>query len=242
GSEPTPKSNMYNISASYYQPQLNQPLLMNKTTVVRACAIGAGKENSPVASITVSFGGALFSDLAGYEPVRPAIEALAAKGVISGTGDSRFDPAGSLTRAMFVTMLGRALNGGTGAAAAGTKEFTDVDYGSWYGPHIHWAVKTGIVSGYPDGTFKPHQNLTVEEMIVMAVRASGLKPGKVVAISGVSEWAKPLIMIAENHHMLVRGYLAEESAQGIAVKGFKQASRAEAALLLYQLLQALNKL
>ena len=242
GSSPTVESKMYNISASYFQPQLNQPLLLNKTTVVRAVAIGAGKENSPVASITVSFDGAMFSDLAGYDWAKPAIEALAAQGILSGVGDGRFDPAGNLTRGMFVTMLGRTLNKGKPAAppAATARRFADVDYNSWYGSHIQWAVDEGIVSGYPDGAFKPANPLTVEEMIVMAMRAGRMTSTAAVTISGVSEWAKPFVAIAENNHLLVRGYLSQESASGIRVDGQKKASRAEAAALLYQLLQILN--
>ena len=242
GSAPTVESKMYNISASYFQPQLNQPLLLDKTTLVRAIAIGAGKENSAVSLLVVSLEGApiRFSDLAGYEWAKTAIEALAEKGIVDGVGGGRFDPAGGLTRAMFVTMLSRALNAGANAAApAAAKRFNDVDYGSWYGPHVQWAVDKGIVSGYPDGTFKPNTPLTVEEMIVMAVRAGGLKPGKAETISGVSDWAKAQVMIAESNNLLLRDHLATKTAGGLRVEGKKQASRAEAASILYQLMKAL---
>lgn len=236
GSEPTVESKVYNISASYYQPQLNQPLLLNKTTVVRAVAIGAGKQDSALSSLTVSFEEALFSDLAGYEWAQEAIEELAAQGIVNGVGGSRFDPAGSLTRAMFVTMLSRALNKNAGATPPATAgSFSDVDYNSWYGPHIQWALDKGIVSGYPDGTFRPSANLTVEEMIVMAVRAGGLKAKTEVRLSGVSEWAKEAVTAAENNSLLLRDHLARDNAEGIQVEGKKQASRAAAAAILQQL-------
>jgi hypothetical protein len=237
GSTPTVESKMYNISASYYQPQLNQPLVINKTTVVKAVAIGAGREDSPLASMSVSFDNEMFGDLAGYEWAKPAIEALAAQEIVTGVGDSRFDPSGTLTRAMFVTMLSRALNDQTNASlptAAG--RFSDVDYASWYGLHIQWAVDKGIVSGYPGGTFKPMNPLTVEEMIVMAVRASGLEAtGETATVSGVSAWAKPYVETAERHNLLERGHISVKTADGISVKGQKQASRAEAAVLLHKL-------
>jgi len=174
GSDPTVESKMYNVSASYYQPELNKPLLINRTTVVKAVVVGPGMENSQVASITVSFEGAVFSDLAGYDWARPAIEALAEKGIVNGVGDYRFDPAGGLTRGMFVTMMGRALGDKTeGEAAVEGLGFPDVEDSSWYGPYVKWAVGEGIVNGYPDGTFKPNNFLTVEEMNIMAARASG---------------------------------------------------------------------
>lgn len=244
GSIPTVESNMYNLSASYYQPELNQPLLINETVLVQAVAVGAGKEDSALAAVLVSLDGALFSDLTGYDWARSAIEELAAKKIITGVGDYRFDPAGNLTRAMFVTMLGRALNQDTIATPLlQTERFSDVDYHSWYGAHVQWAVDGGIISGYPDGTFKPNHYLTIEEMIVMAVRAGGLEPGTMAensVLTGVSDWAEPYIMIAENHHMLLREHLARETEDGIMVEGERNASRAEAAALLRQLLLSLS--
>jgi len=245
GSEPTVRSNVYNISASYFQPQLNKPVIIDKTTTVRAVAIGPGKENSIVSSFTVTVGGEIFSDLEGYDWAKPAILELYDLGVVNGVGNNRFDPAGSLTRGMFVTMLGRALGGdATNAVSpAPDKKFPDVDYSpsSWYGRYVQWAVDKKIVNGYPDGTFRPNNTLTVEEMITMAVRAGGLdikNTGTSITITGVSDWAKPFVIAAEKNNMLVRGVLAVETGGVIKVEGQRQATRAEAAVMVYQLLQA----
>lgn len=115
-----------------------------------------------------------FTDLKGYGWAVSAIDSLYADGVVNGMGGNRFAPAESLNRAMFVTMLGRALNPDAKAPSAEDRRFTDVDYGSWYGMHVEWAVDNGIVQGYGDGTFRPSVNLTVEHMLLMAERA-GLK-------------------------------------------------------------------
>jgi hypothetical protein len=180
-------------------------LLIDKTTIVRAVAIGAGKENSEVSSITVSFGDAHFSDLAGYEWAKPAINALAGKGIVTGVGNNRFDPAGGLTRGMFVTMLGRALKDKTSKASSGAEHrFPDVDYGSWYGSYVQWAVDKGIVKGYLDGTFKPNNYLTVEEMNIMVKRAANGADRET--------WETP------------------------AIEGKKYATRAQAAVMLFQLI------
>jgi len=237
GSEPTVESAMYNVSASYYQPQLNKPLLIDKTTTIRAIAIGAGKEDSDVSSITVSVDDGTFTDLDGFDWAKTAIEALAEKGIVDGVGNQRFDPAGSLNRAMFVTMLGRALN--QNAAAEPGAAFSDVDYGSWYGAHVQWAADGGIVNGYPDGTFKPFRLLSVEEMIAMAVRAGGfdLTGNAAVTVTGVTGWAEPYVMAAASHDMLE--HISVKTADGITVDGTGQANRAEAAVIVYWLLQAL---
>jgi len=244
GSNPTVESKMYNISASYYQPQLNQPLVIDKTTVVKAVAIGAGREDSQLASLTVSFGEAMFSDLADYEWAKPAIETLADKGIIAGMGNNRFEPSASLSRAMFVTMLGRAINDTGNAYVNGKKDsFSDIDFNSWYGPYIQWAVDKNIVSGYPDGLFMPHKALTLEEMIVMAVRAGKTSSASLaengisaLSISGISTWALPYISFALNNNMLANEHLLQKNTNGYQIEGKKAASRAEAAFVLNQLL------
>lgn len=112
-----------------------------------------------------------FTDLRGYGWAVSAIDALYTGGIVNGMGDDRFAPSESLNRAMFVTMLGRALNPGAGIPDAENRSFPDVDYGSWYGRHVEWAVDKEIIRGYEDGTFRPAVNLTVEHMLLMAERA-----------------------------------------------------------------------
>jgi len=169
GSAPTVESKMYNISATRFQPQLNQPLLISRTTVVRAIAIGPGLEDSAVASLTIPMETAMFDDLAGYGWASEAIGELAEKGIVNGVGNNKFDPGGNLSRAMFVTMLGRAFN--AGAPPVSDRRFGDVEYDSWYGSFVEWAVDEGYVLGYEDGTFRPGAYLLVEHMLLIAERA-----------------------------------------------------------------------
>jgi len=169
GSAPTVESNMYNISATRFQPQLNQPLQISRTTVVRAIAIGPGLEDSAVTSLTIPMETAMFDDLTGYGWASEAIGELAEKGIVNGVGNHKFDPGGNLSRAMFVTMLGRALN--AGAPPVSDRRFGDVAYDSWYGSYVEWAVEEGFVLGYEDGTFRPGAYLLVEHMLLIAQRA-----------------------------------------------------------------------
>jgi len=54
-------------------------------------------------------------------------------------------------------------------SALSASKLTDVgDY--WATEAINWAVSEEIVSGYPDGTFKPKQNLTEEQFAAMLAR------------------------------------------------------------------------
>jgi LPXTG-site transpeptidase (sortase) family protein len=48
--------------------------------------------------------------------------------------------------------------------------FSDIDQRSWYAPYIETGFRMGVVKGYPDGTFKPADQVTVEEAIALMLR------------------------------------------------------------------------
>ena len=235
GSEPTVESIMYNISATHFQPELNTPLLIGETTVLKAIAVGPGRESSDISSITITVP---FNDLDGFDWAKEAIELLSAEGIVAGVGNNSFDPAGSLTRGMFVTMLYRAEKSNS-QFTIHNSQFVDVAEGTWYYDAVLWAAAAGITQGYPDGTFMPFGLLTVEEMIVLAVRARQLEVEPASddpILIGVSAWAEPFVIAAERNGMLLRGHLAEETEEGIIVDGVSQANRAVAAVIVYSLL------
>ena len=94
------------------------------------------------------------------------------KQVMNGTGDGRFDPNGTTTRAMVATMLWR-LEGSP--ATAGASGYSDVDAGSWYAPAVRWARAGGIVTGYDDPNsggkvFAPDAPVTREQLAAMLYR------------------------------------------------------------------------
>ncbi len=58
---------------------------------------------------------------------------------------------------------------GTRAVAA-TTCFNDVDDSKWYEPFVCWAADNGVVSGFPDGSFKPEDPVTRAEVTAIAQR------------------------------------------------------------------------
>lgn len=84
------------------------------------------------------------------------------KGFVSGTSSTTFSPSANVTRAQFVTMLGRML--GVNTADYTAKKFDDVDPGSWYGPYVSWAAEKGYVNGISVKEFAPNNNITFEQM------------------------------------------------------------------------------
>ena len=111
--------------------------------------------------------GERFPDLEGHWG-RSQILALAEAGLVNGMEAHRFEPDRKVTRAMFVTILGRmhGLHEDFTAPIA----FSDVQEGDWFAPYVTWAALSGIVNGYDDGTFAPNREITREQMALILVR------------------------------------------------------------------------
>lgn len=95
------------------------------------------------------------------------------KGLFSGVSASRFDPNGSMTRAMFVTVLGRAAEIDPEEYSAA--DFSDVDPDEWYAPYVAWATENGIANGMGGGLFGPKEYVTREQMAAFLYRYLKLK-------------------------------------------------------------------
>lgn len=97
-----------------------------------------------------------------------ALDYVIANGIMSGYDAKTFDPNGTMTRAMLVTILGRSA--GVKEADFTSTSFKDVEKNRWYSAYIEWASKNGIVNGYEDGAFRPNQGVTREEMVTILYR------------------------------------------------------------------------
>ena len=95
--------------------------------------------------------------------------------IFQGITDTLFDPNGKVTRAMYVTVIGRLYERSFGEINGGTAQnFTDCDYDSWYGKYVDWAAATGVVTGYNATTFGPNDNVTREQMAAILTRFAKL--------------------------------------------------------------------
>ena len=108
---------------------------------------------------------------------------LNSKGIFLGDDQGKFNPDHSITRAEFAAMIVRALElepvqsaEFSIASEVSKAVFTDVtNPDDWYYTPINIAYNSGIVKGKGDGTFKPTDYITRQEMAVMATRAIHLK-------------------------------------------------------------------
>ncbi|GKH43993.1 hypothetical protein CE91St57_49670 [Lachnospiraceae bacterium] len=112
----------------------------------------------------------VFTDIAGHW-AKEDIEFVAARGLLSGTGNNQFSPDGAMTRGMFVTALGRLA--GVNPDSYKTRSFTDVKADAYYAAYVEWAAQKNIAGGTGDKLFSPDAPVTREQMAVMMTNYAG---------------------------------------------------------------------
>lgn len=108
-----------------------------------------------------------FSDI-GSHWAKEDIELLASKLIINGISDELFAPDESLTRAQFAALLVRSL--GIVRDETSDPSFHDVSSDAWYADAVAIASKAGLVTGYADGSFRPDERISREQITVMLAR------------------------------------------------------------------------
>lgn len=88
--------------------------------------------------------------------------------LFSGVTDDTFVPQGTMTRGMFVTVLGKMAKVDTSKYQ--TQKFTDVDTSAYYAPYANWAVETGLLSGTDDQMFSPDRAIIREHACTILYR------------------------------------------------------------------------
>lgn len=104
-----------------------------------------------------------FTDTQGHW-AQEYIEAVTAHSLFSGVTETEFAPDETMTRAMFVTVLGRLEDVDVSLWTLETTLFADVPLDTYYAPYVNWAACNGIVSGMSSSEFAPHDPVTREQM------------------------------------------------------------------------------
>ena len=105
-----------------------------------------------------------------------AVKYVSKAGLFKGISDYDFAPDSPMTRAMFVTVLGRLAE----MQDFYTDEnlvwmsFEDVEDDQWYTYYVNWAATNDIVTGYGNGKFGVNDKVTVEQAAVILYRYAGL--------------------------------------------------------------------
>lgn len=135
-----------------------------------------------------------FKDLDGFDWAKTSIDNLVKSGVLSGSGDGNYNPSNSVTRAEIAKMISLVF----GLDAVET-DATDVPKDAWYNGFVGALKAKGIMSGYEDGSFKPENAITREEMAKLIVSAIGedvlaqligdVSESKFTDADEISDWA-----------------------------------------------------
>lgn len=106
---------------------------------------------------------AYFSDVTDTHYNVMAINWLAANGVVQGYSDGTFRPDSQINRAEFLKMLYETI--GMVGYDSTELRFIDVPSSEWYVTYVKEAFATGVVNGYPDGTFRPANYINFVEAV-----------------------------------------------------------------------------
>ena len=229
------KSSLYRMADDAKSPA---PVVETNTT-----GAGLPGKHADVKIVPPVYPGKTFPDISAHVN-RADIEALAARGIISGKTDTSFDPDATMTRGEFAAIVVRGL----GLSEKAGSVFADVPAQSWYAGYVGSAYSYGIVSGVSAGAFNPEGTITREEAAVMVARAAKLCGLDTALGAGAvrdmlaqftdyitaSDWARPSLAFCYREDILSRADL--EIRPGAAIK------RCEVAGMLFRLLGAASLL
>ena len=95
-----------------------------------------------------------------------AVRWALSEGITTGTGDGKFSPDTTCTRAQSVTFLFRAI----GKLVDSKAEFRDVPTDSYYANAVAWAVENGVTNGIGNGLFGPDNSCTRAQIVTFLYR------------------------------------------------------------------------
>ena len=108
-----------------------------------------------------------FADVSTDAYYAKAVAWAVENGITTGTGDGKFSPDATCTRAQSVTFLYRAL----GTAPTTVNGFTDVTADAFYADAVAWAVESGVTNGTSASTFSPNNGCTRAQIVTFLFRA-----------------------------------------------------------------------
>ncbi|MDR3277906.1 MAG: S-layer homology domain-containing protein, partial [Oscillospiraceae bacterium] len=125
----------------------------------------AGTEQNPESAAT-------WTDVKESDWYRDAVNYVMDKGLFDAAGANTFGAADATTRAVLAIALYR-LEGSPEVAKFA--DFTDITKGTPLSAAVSWASAAGVVTGYEDGSFKPNNSITREQIAAMLYRYAAYK-------------------------------------------------------------------
>lgn len=176
---------------------------------------------------------ATFSDIQGHWATGE-IEKMVDQGIAKGYPDGSFKPDANISRAEFITMVNRAFKL-TGTAEV---DFSDVKSVDWFVDEVAIAVVAGYIKGYEDGSMKPNNDISRQEVAVIIARKLNLSSSGDEVLdqfkdkSQIASWSKSSVAALVNKDY-IKGYPDQTFRPCNAI------SRAEALVMLSRTMNAI---
>ncbi|MDR3278825.1 MAG: S-layer homology domain-containing protein [Oscillospiraceae bacterium] len=110
----------------------------------------------------------LFSDVPEDAAYAEAVAWAVESSIVTGYDDGTFKPGNTVTRGQAAVFLHRLA--GEPEVTGDGSAFSDVEAGAYYENAVAWASVTGIITGYPNGTFKPAAPVSRQDLAVLILR------------------------------------------------------------------------
>ena len=123
-----------------------------------------------------------------------AVRYLANKKIVQGYSDDSYQPDRTVNRAEFTKILVGAKLGEDPIQSAANC-FPDINEGAWYASYVCYAKQQGIISGYPDGQFRPANTINLVEATKILVNTFGLEA---VSCECGAPWYEPYVRALQN--------------------------------------------
>ena len=121
----------------------------------------------------------LFTDIDAVNPSYEAIYDLKKKRIIEGYEDGSFKPDNLVARVEALKLILRSANSNLNTNLE--KKYSDIIDDSWYTKYIATAQSMQIVEGYPDGTFKPENQVSRAEFYKMLLKTFNIEIDPVIS-------------------------------------------------------------
>jgi|GEM_PF-1740027 len=180
-----------------------------------------GTSTNDTATVTINndnpYNAPVFGDVLSDSPYKDAVTYLKANNIVSGYDDGTFRPAFNINRAEFTKIVVEASpnfvnnglcmenfarsNGSSVTFHDASDMFLDVltKDNAWYDNYLCWAKTSNWISGYPDGTFRPAQNINFVEAAKIIVNANKLS---VPATLSSDPWYKGYVEALASQHAI----------------------------------------
>jgi hypothetical protein len=175
-----------------------------------------------------------FADLEGHWAAA-FVEALVSKGFISGFPDGTFQPSTPITRAQYAALITKTFQL---SESNQLNRFKDVKSDFWAAKAIASTAEKGFLRGFPDGTFRPQNNLTKIQALVSVVNGLNLSGGNPNVLTVYRDRAQIPSYATNATTIATQKLLVVNYPQPDQLEPLRDITRAEVAVLIYQTLVA----